>query len=62
MNVDWQGVYPAVTTQFRSDQSLDLEATRAHVEMLVRSGMHGLQGTQHLCRRIIVTECRSNIQ
>lgn len=42
MKTNWQGVYPAVTTQFRSDQSLDLEATKAHVEMLVRSGMHGL--------------------
>ena len=42
MKADWQGIYPAVTTQFRPDQLLDLEASRAHVEMLIRSGLHGL--------------------
>ncbi|MFO1056020.1 MAG: dihydrodipicolinate synthase family protein [Dongiaceae bacterium] len=40
--VEWRGVYPAVTTQFRGDQSLDLEATAAHVDMLLRAGVHGL--------------------
>jgi 4-hydroxy-tetrahydrodipicolinate synthase len=39
---DWHGVYPAVTTQFRDDQSLDLEATAKHVEALLRAGVHGL--------------------
>jgi 4-hydroxy-tetrahydrodipicolinate synthase len=38
----WAGVYPAVTTQFRSDYSLDLEATARHVEVLISSGVHGL--------------------
>ena len=42
MAVDWQGVYPAVTIQFRPDQSFDLEASAAHVETLIRSGVHGL--------------------
>ena len=40
--VDWKGVFPAVTTQFRADQSLDVEATMAHVERLISSGCHGL--------------------
>jgi len=40
--VEWHGVYPAVTTQFKSDQSLDLEATAAHIETLLRAGVHGL--------------------
>lgn len=40
--VEWRGVYPAVTTQLRGDQSLDLEATAAHVDMLLRAGVHGL--------------------
>src|SRR5258707_3121851 len=40
--VDWHGVYPAVTTQFKSDQSLDLEATAAHIDTLLRAGVHGL--------------------
>ena len=40
--VDWKGVFPAVTTQFRADQSLDVEATMAHVERLIQAGCHGL--------------------
>ncbi len=38
----WQGVFPAVTTQFKKDQSLDLDATLNHVEVLIRSGVAGL--------------------
>jgi dihydrodipicolinate synthase/N-acetylneuraminate lyase len=40
--VDWTGVFPAVTTQFRADQSLDVEATMAHVDRLISAGCHGL--------------------
>ncbi len=39
---DWRGVYPAVTTQFKQDQSLDLEATVRHVEALIEAGVDGL--------------------
>jgi 4-hydroxy-tetrahydrodipicolinate synthase len=42
MNLRWQGVFPAVTTQLRRDQSLDLEATARHVEVLLDSGVSGL--------------------
>jgi 4-hydroxy-tetrahydrodipicolinate synthase len=38
----WQGVFPAVTTQLRRDQSLDLEATARHVDILIESGVRGL--------------------
>ncbi|MFM1768882.1 MAG: hypothetical protein RJA22_1411 [Verrucomicrobiota bacterium] len=38
----WQGVFPAVTTQLKKDQSLDLEATARHVEVLLDSGVTGL--------------------
>jgi len=38
----WQGVFPAVTTQFRRDQGLDLEATARHLEVLLDSGVSGL--------------------
>jgi 4-hydroxy-tetrahydrodipicolinate synthase len=38
----WAGVYPAVTTQFRNDYSLDLDATARHVEILIASGVHGV--------------------
>ena len=35
---DWRGVYPAVTTQFKADQSLDLAATTAHSAFLIKAG------------------------
>ncbi len=38
----WQGVFPAVTTQFKPDQSLDLATTARHVEVLLESGVNGL--------------------
>jgi 4-hydroxy-tetrahydrodipicolinate synthase len=42
MSSVWQGVYPAVTTQFHDDQSLDVESTIDHCEALVDAGCHGL--------------------
>jgi dihydrodipicolinate synthase/N-acetylneuraminate lyase len=41
-SIDWHGVFPAVTTQFREDQSLDVAATMRHLEILLRSGVHGI--------------------
>lgn len=38
----WQGVFPAVTTQLKRDQSLDLDATARHIEVLIKSGISGL--------------------
>ena len=38
----WQGVFPAVTTQLKKDQSLDLDATARHLEALIESGVSGL--------------------
>ena len=42
MTTTWRGVFPAATTQFKSDQSLDLAATAAHLEKLIAAGVHGL--------------------
>lgn len=42
MSIDWRGVYPAATTQFKPDQSLDLEATTAHLQRLITAGVDGL--------------------
>jgi 4-hydroxy-tetrahydrodipicolinate synthase len=42
MTVNWRGVFPAATTQFRDDQSLDLEGTTRHLERLIQAGVHGL--------------------
>jgi 1-pyrroline-4-hydroxy-2-carboxylate deaminase len=42
MKITWKGVFPAVTTQFHKDQSLDLEGTGRHIEALIESGVSGL--------------------
>ena len=40
--VNWEGVFPAVTTQFRDDYSVDIEATRRVIDALIRDGVAGL--------------------
>ncbi len=42
MKPDWSGVFPAVTTQFRDDLSLDVDATARVMEGLIRDGVSGL--------------------
>jgi 1-pyrroline-4-hydroxy-2-carboxylate deaminase len=42
VNCSWSGVFPAVTTQFHEDLSLDLPATQASFTALARDGVHGL--------------------
>lgn len=41
-HVNWSGVFPAVTTQFRDDFSLDAEATQRVIEGLLRDGVSGM--------------------
>lgn len=38
----WSGVFPAITTQMHKDGSLDLDATAAHADALIASGIAGL--------------------
>ncbi len=38
----WTGVFPAVTTQFRDDFTLDLDATSRVIENLISDGVSGL--------------------
>jgi dihydrodipicolinate synthase/N-acetylneuraminate lyase len=38
----WAGVFPAVTTQFRPDFSVDLPATQAMVRRLIEEGVDGI--------------------
>jgi 1-pyrroline-4-hydroxy-2-carboxylate deaminase len=40
--INWRGVFPAVTTQFKADQSLDIPASLAQVDRLLRAGVHGI--------------------
>ena len=38
----WKGVFPASTTQFASDQSLDAASTLVHLDRLLEARVHGL--------------------
>ncbi|MBL8346552.1 MAG: dihydrodipicolinate synthase family protein [Rubrivivax sp.] len=40
--ISWNGVFLAVTTQFREDFSLDIDATAKVIDALVRDGVSGL--------------------
>jgi 4-hydroxy-tetrahydrodipicolinate synthase len=40
--IGWRGVFPAVTTQFREDFSVDLAASQKVIEGLIRDGVSGL--------------------
>ena len=42
MKTRWQGVFPAITTQMHRDGSPDLDATAAHADRLIASGVTGL--------------------
>jgi len=42
MHVNWKGIFPAVTTQFKADQSLDVAATTHHLGRLLEAGVDGL--------------------
>jgi 4-hydroxy-tetrahydrodipicolinate synthase len=43
MKVNWKGVFPAIVTQFRGDQSLERAATAKHLETLIQAGIHGVR-------------------
>lgn len=40
--INWQGVFPAVTTQFREDMSVDVDATAKVIDALIKDGVSGL--------------------
>ena len=42
MQPNWRGVYPAATTQFKPDYSLDLPATMRHLDVMIAAGVHGM--------------------
>jgi 4-hydroxy-tetrahydrodipicolinate synthase len=42
LKVNWEGVFPAIPTQFKEDLSIDIEATQKHAEALVNNGIHGI--------------------
>lgn len=42
MQTTWKGVFPAATTQFHRDQSLNVAGTLAHVDAMIEAGVHGM--------------------
>src|SRR5690348_14610866 len=42
MSIHWRGVFPAATTQFKNDQSLDIPSTLRHLDIMIEAGVHGL--------------------
>jgi 4-hydroxy-tetrahydrodipicolinate synthase len=38
----WRGVFPAVTTKFKADFSLDMDAMAQHLEFQLEAGVHGV--------------------
>jgi len=41
-SMNWSGVFPAATTQFNTDLSIDVDASQKVLDALVRDGVHGL--------------------
>ncbi|MGR4866485.1 dihydrodipicolinate synthase family protein [Caulobacter sp. LARHSG274] len=41
-SMNWSGVFPAATTQFNADLSIDIDASQQVLDALVRDGVHGL--------------------
>jgi 4-hydroxy-tetrahydrodipicolinate synthase len=39
---NWHGIYPAATTEYRDDLTLDLDATVSHVEAMIKAGIDGV--------------------
>lgn len=56
MRTDWKGVFPAATTQFHKDQSLDLEGTARQLEVLINSGVSGLVMLGSLGENVTLTQ------
>ncbi|WP_116791540.1 dihydrodipicolinate synthase family protein [Achromobacter dolens] len=64
-NVRWQGVFPAVTSKFHADETLDFEAMRKHFGFLIDNGVHGIvtcgslgeASTLTLEEKLAVTRC-----
>jgi 4-hydroxy-tetrahydrodipicolinate synthase len=42
MKIDWQGVFPAVTTQFNEDLSINVAETQRVVDALIKDGVTGI--------------------
>ena len=41
-NPRWTGIFPAITTKFHADESIDAAGTAKHIDFQIRNGIHGL--------------------
>ncbi len=42
MKIEWQGIMPAVTTKFTSDDQLDLKLFGTNIKAQLKAGVHGI--------------------
>lgn len=42
INPNWHGIFPAITTKFHADESIDAEGTTKHIDFQIRNGIHGI--------------------
>jgi 4-hydroxy-tetrahydrodipicolinate synthase len=42
MSINWRGIFPAVTTHFHDDYSLNIAGTMKHIDVMLDAGVHGL--------------------
>ncbi|WP_411030491.1 dihydrodipicolinate synthase family protein [Spongiimicrobium sp. 3-5] len=42
MNLNWEGIMPAVTTKFTKNDELDLDMFELNIEAQIRAGVHGI--------------------
>jgi len=42
MNLNWRGIFPAATTQFTTEEGIDIDATMRHLDAMVAAGVHGM--------------------
>jgi dihydrodipicolinate synthase/N-acetylneuraminate lyase len=42
MSTNWQGVFPALMTEFKADGALDLDATQKHIQSCMNASIEGL--------------------
>ncbi|MEO9965658.1 MAG: dihydrodipicolinate synthase family protein [Reichenbachiella sp.] len=42
MKINWQGVFPAITTKFDQNDNLDLDAFKKNLDVQIEAGIHGV--------------------
>jgi 4-hydroxy-tetrahydrodipicolinate synthase len=42
MKINWKGVYPAVTTQYNEDLSINFDATQTMINTIIKEGVDGI--------------------